>query len=290
VVVRYPREMRDSLSALEQLTLLAPNGVQLTLGQVAELTVSEGPPMLRSDNARLSNYIYVDVAGRDLGSVVAELQQAVAKHVPMPAGYALGWSGQYEALKRASERLRVVVPVTLAILFGLIYLVFRRAGEVLIIMLSLPLALVGGLWLIWLMGHAVSVATLIGFIALAGVAAEFGIIMLMFLRHAWERQLVVNPDAGSAELDAAIREGAVQRVRPKAMTVAVILAGLFPILIGGGAGSEVMQRIAAPMVGGMLSAPLLSMLVIPAAYSLLQRRRLARNSSNPVRAPSDGVA
>ncbi len=276
VVVRYPRTIRDSPAALAQLPLLAPNGVQVTLGQVAELGFSEGPPMLRSDNARLSNYVYVDVAGRDLGSVVADLQPAVAKQVPMPVGYSVSWSGQYEYLKRASERLRVVVPATLVIIFGLIYLVFRRASEAAIIMLSLPLALVGGLWLIWAMGHAVSVATLIGFIALAGVAAEFGIIMLLYLRHAWERQLEANPNAGEAELDAAIREGAVQRVRPKAMTVAVILAGLFPILIGGGAGSEVMQRIAAPMVGGMLSAPLLSMLVIPAAYRLLQRYRLRR--------------
>ena len=277
VVVRYPRTVRDSPAALAQLPLLAPSGAQLTLEQVAELGVSEGPPMLRSDNARLSNYVYVDVAGRDLGSVVADLQRAVAKQVSMPAGYAVGWSGQYEYLKRASERLRVVVPATLVIIFGLIYLVFRRASEAAIIMLSLPLALVGGLWLIWAMGHAVSVATLIGFIALAGVAAEFGIIMLLYLRHAWERQLAVNPHANEAELEAAIREGAVQRVRPKAMTVAVILAGLLPILLGGGAGSEVMQRIAAPMVGGMLSAPLLSMLVIPAAYALLQRRRLVRS-------------
>jgi Cu(I)/Ag(I) efflux system membrane protein CusA/SilA len=283
VVVRYPRTVRDSPAALAQLPVLASNGAQLTLGQVADLSVSEGPPMLRSDNARLSNYVYVDVAGRDLGSVVADLQRAVAQQVPMPAGYAVGWSGQYEYLKRASERLRVVVPATLMIIFGLIYLVFRRASEAAVIMLSLPLALVGGLWLIWAMGHAVSVATLIGFIALAGVAAEFGIIMLLYLRHAWERQLAAHPNSGEIELDAAIRAGAVQRVRPKAMTVAVILAGLLPILLGGGAGSEVMQRIAAPMVGGMLSAPLLSMLVIPAAYVLLQRRRLARGSTNPVR-------
>ena len=278
VVVRYPRTIRDSPQALAQLPLIAPGGVQLTLGQVADLAFHEGPPMLRSDNARLSTYVYVDVAGRDLGSVVADLQRAVADRVPMPSGYAVGWSGQYEYLKRASERLRVVVPATLAIIFGLIYLVFRRTSEAAIIMLSLPLALVGGLWLIWLMGHAVSVATLIGFIALAGVAAEFGIIMLLYLRHAWERQLAANPASGEVELDAAIREGAVQRVRPKAMTVAVILAGLFPILIGGGAGSEVMQRIAAPMVGGMLSAPLLSMLVIPAAYQLLRRRELRTRS------------
>jgi len=274
VVVRYPRELRDSAMSLAQLPVIAPGGVQLTLGQVADLSFTEGPPMLRSDDARLTNYIYVDVAGRDLGSVVADLQRVVAKEVLMPAGYAVGWSGQYEYLKRASERLRVVVPATLVIIFGLIYFVFRRASEALIIMLSLPFALTGGLWLIWLLGHNVSVATLIGFIALAGVAAEFGIIMLLYLRHAWEKQLSLNPHSGEAELDAAIREGAVQRVRPKAMTVAVILAGLFPILIGGGAGAEVMQRIAAPMVGGMISAPLLSMLVIPAAYQLLRRRQL----------------
>lgn len=276
VVVRYPRTDRDSLAALVQLPIVAAGGVQLTLGQVAELSLAAGPPMLKSDNGRLASYVYIDVAGRDLGSVVEDLQRIVAKDVQMPAGYSVAWSGQYEYLQRAAERLRIVVPATLVIIFGLIYLVFRRASEAAIIMLSLPFALVGGLWLIWLMGHAVSVATLIGFIALAGVAAEFGIIMLLYLRHAWERQLAVNPGSGEAELDAAIREGAVQRVRPKAMTVAVILAGLFPILIGGGAGSEVMQRIAAPMVGGMLSAPLLSMLVIPAAYQLLHRRVLAR--------------
>ena len=276
VVLRYPRTLRDSPAALAQLPLIAPSGAQLTLGQVADLHFSAGPPMLRSDDARLSTYVYVDVAGRDLGSVVGDLQKAVAKDVPMPAGYTVSWSGQYEYLQRARQRLQWVVPATLVIIFGLIFLVFRRASEAAIIMVSLPLALVGGLWLIWAMGHAVSVATLIGFIALAGVAAEFGIIMLLYLRHAWERQLADNPDAGEVELDAAIREGAVQRVRPKAMTVAVILAGLLPILVGAGVGSEIMQRTAAPMVGGMLSAPLLSMLVIPAAYRLLQRRRLMR--------------
>ena len=283
IVVRYPRTLRDSPAALAQLPLIAPGGVQLTLGQVAELSFSDGPPMLKSDNGRLASYVYVDVAGRDLGSVVKDLQRTVAQQLQLPAGYSVNWSGQYEYLQRATERLKVVVPATLVIIFGLIYLVFRRASEAAIIMLSLPFALVGGLWLIWLLGHAVSVATLIGFIALAGVAAEFGIIMLLYLRHAWERQLAVNPQSGEAELDAAIREGAVQRVRPKAMTVAVILAGLFPILVGGGAGSEVMQRIAAPMVGGMLTAPLLSMLVIPAVYRLLRRRELAHNRSGNTR-------
>ena len=291
VVLRYPREMRDSPAALATLPIIAPGGVQVTLGQVADIGYSDGPPMLRSDNARLTNYVYVDVADRDLGSVVKDLQTAVAAQVQLPAGYSVGWSGQYEYLKRASERLQVVVPATLLIIFGLIFLVFRKLAEATIIMLSLPFALVGGLWLVWLLGHDVSVATLIGFIALAGVAAEFGIIMLLYLRHAWDEQLARNPDAGFAELDEAIREGAVQRVRPKAMTVAVILAGLFPILIGSGAGSEVMQRIAAPMVGGMLSAPLLSMLVIPAAYRLLERRRIRRRASGSVAtAPHGPVA
>ena len=277
IVVRYPRTQRDSIAELAQLPLVAPNGVQLNLGQVAELAYTMGPPMLKSDNGQLTSYVYIDVTGRDLGSVVDDLRRVVAEQVQLPAGYSLAWSGQYEYLQRAAERLRIVVPATLLIVFVLIYLVFRRFGEAAIIMLSLPFALIGGLWLVWLLGHAISVATVIGFIALAGVAAEFGIIMLLYLRHAWERQLALNPDACERELDAAIREGAVQRVRPKAMTVGVILAGLLPILAGSGAGSEVMQRIAAPMVGGMLTAPLLSMLVIPVAYRWLRRRELTHS-------------
>ncbi|MCW5573493.1 MAG: efflux RND transporter permease subunit [Steroidobacteraceae bacterium] len=275
VVVRYPRAERDSVEAIRRLPIVAPGGEQLTLTQVADVVLDTGPPMFRSDNGRLASYVYVDVAGRDLGSVVADIKEATARDVPLPAGYSLAWSGQFEYLARTRERLGLVVPAVLVIIFGLICVVFRRASEATIIMLSLPFALVGGLWLVWLMGHAVSVASLIGFIALAGVAAEFGIIMLLYLRQAWERTLATHPDAGLADLDAAIMEGAVQRVRPKAMTVAVIIAGLLPILLGGGAGSEVMQRIAAPMVGGMLSAPLLSMLVIPAAYRLLRVREIA---------------
>jgi len=288
IVVRYPRGDRDSLAALRALPIVAGGGAQLTLDQIADIGLSTGPPMLKSENGQLASYVLVDVAGRDLGSVVADLQVAVTKQVTMPPGYSVGWSGQFEFLQRAVQRLKFVVPATLAIIFVLIFWVFRSAVEAALIMLSLPFAVVGGVWLIWLLGHAVSVATLIGFIALAGVAAEFGIVMLLYLRQAWDRQRALNPDAGEAELDAAIREGAVLRVRPKAMTVAVILAGLLPILLGSGAGSEVMQRIAAPMVGGMLTAPLLSMLVIPAAYRLLVRRRLAlrRNSStNPRSVP-----
>ncbi|MEZ5532801.1 MAG: CusA/CzcA family heavy metal efflux RND transporter [Steroidobacteraceae bacterium] len=279
VIVRYPRAVRDSVEAVGRLPLVAPGGAQLTLAQVADVAESTGPPMFRSDNGRLASYVYVDVSGRDLGSVVADLKVATARDVPLPPGYSIAWSGQFEYLARTRQRLVLVVPVVLAIIFGLICVVFRRVSEAAIIMLSLPFALAGGLWLVWLLGHAISVASLIGFIALAGVAAEFGIIMLLYLRQAWERALARRADAGLAELDEAIREGAVQRVRPKAMTVAVIIAGLLPILFGGGAGSEVMQRIAAPMVGGMLSAPLLSMLVIPAAYRLLRAREIARRSS-----------
>jgi Cu(I)/Ag(I) efflux system membrane protein CusA/SilA len=274
IVVRYPREQRDSLAALQTLPIVAPGGAQLTLGQIAEIRVTAGPTMLKSENGRLATYVYVDTAGRDLGDVVGELQRAIAHDVSLPAGVTLMWSGQFEYLARATQRLTYVVPVALVIIAGLIYLVFRRASETALIMLSVPLALVGGFWLIWALGHAVSVATVIGFIALGGVAAEFGVVMLLYLRHAWDRRLAVDAHADESALLAAIREGAVQRVRPKAMTVAVILAGLFPILLGHGAGSEVMQRIAAPMVGGMLTAPLLSMVVMPAAFLLMARYRL----------------
>ncbi|WP_297833983.1 CusA/CzcA family heavy metal efflux RND transporter [Thermomonas sp.] len=276
IVLRYPRAARDSLAALAQLPIVAANGAQLTLGQVADIEVVGGPPMLKSENGQLATYVYVDTAGRDLGAVVADLQRTVAREVRLPPGVTLSWSGQFEYLAQAMKRLTLVVPVVLLIVLVLIYVVFRRASEAMLIMASVPLALVGGLWLIWLLGHAVSVATMIGFIALAGVAAEFGVVMMLYLRHAWDRRMATDPHAGLAELDEAIREGAVQRVRPKAMTVAVILAGLLPILLGHGAGSEVMQRIAAPMVGGMLTAPLLSMLVLPAAFQLLMRHRLHR--------------
>jgi len=287
IVLRYPRGQRDSLAALAQLPLVAPGGVELSLGQVADLTLTPGPPMLKSENGRLVGYIFVDVAGRDLGSVVKDLQQRTAKDITLPPGYGIAWSGQYEYLARALARLQWVVPAALAIIFLLIYLVFRRFSEAAIILLSVPLALVGGLWLIWGLGHAMSIATMIGFIALGGVAAEFGVIMLLYLRHAWERRLAAGEPETLATLEAAIREGAVLRVRPKAMTVAVILAGLLPLFIGGGAGSEVMQRIAAPMIGGMVTAPLLSMLVIPAAYRLLRGRTLSRTT--PAAPPPDAA-
>ena len=270
--VRYPREVRDSLQRLRELPFVTARGAQLLLGDVARITVTEGPPMLRSENARLSGWVYVDVRGRDLQSVVTDMQAAVAKAVPLPAGYALSWSGQFEYLARAAERLKVVVPVTLAVIFVLLYLLFKSFGDAALVMAAVPFSLIGGFWLVWLLGHAVSVATVVGFIALAGLAAEFGVVMLVYLDNALKRRLAAGEALNDATLLAAIREGAVLRVRPKAMTVAVVMAGLLPILFGSGTGSEVMTRIAAPMVGGMLTAPLLSMLVMPAAWYLARRR------------------
>jgi len=269
ISVRYARELRDSVADLRDLAFVAESGAQLTLGTVAEMAIADGPPMLRSENARLSGWIYVDIRGRDLASVVKDAQRAVAQQVQLPAGVSLAWSGQFEYLERAKARMAVVVPFTLLIVFVLLYLAFRRWEEALLIMLTLPFALVGGFWLIWLLGHNLSVAGAIGFIALAGVAAEFGVVMLVYLRHAIEQR---GPGITREQLVEALDEGAVLRVRPKTMTVAVILAGLAPLLLSEGTGAEVMQRIAAPMIGGMVTAPLLSMLVIPAAYYLMRRR------------------
>jgi Cu(I)/Ag(I) efflux system membrane protein CusA/SilA len=273
ISVRYPRELRDSISDLRELPVLTASGANITLGTVARVSITDGPPMLRSENARLSGWVYVDLRGRDLQSAVEDMQSVVAREVRLPAGYSISWSGQFEYLERAKAKLKVVVPFTLLIIFVLLYLIFRRFDEAFLVLATTPFALIGGFWFIYLLGHEVSVATVVGFIALAGVAAEFGVVMLIYLRHAWDARLAIDSNAGPEWLDDAIREGAVLRVRPKAMTVSVILAGLLPIMWSHGTGSEVMQRIAAPMIGGMITAPLLSMLVIPAAYRLLRRRR-----------------
>jgi Cu(I)/Ag(I) efflux system membrane protein CusA/SilA len=270
--LRYPRELRDSMPRLRALPIVTASGQRLVLADVADLRISEGPPMLRSENARLAGFVYVDIRGRDLRGAVLDMQRAVAEQVQLPPGYSVSWSGQFEFLERATAKLKLVLPFTLLIIFVLLYLTFRRFDEALLIMATLPFALVGGIWLLWALGHNLSVASAVGFIALAGVAAEFGVIMLLYLKQAWERRLAEGRDSDADLLDA-IREGAVLRVRPKAMTVAVIVAGLLPLFWGDGTGSEVMQRIAAPMVGGMLSAPLLSMLVVPAAYRLMRRRK-----------------
>jgi len=272
--LRYPREVRDSLDGLRRLPIVTERGQRLLLSDVAEVRVSDGPPMLRSENARLSGWVYVDIRGRDLRSAVQDMQKAVADQVRLPPGYSVSWSGQFEFLERATARLKIVVPFTLLIIFVLLYLTFKRFDEALLLMGTLPFALVGGIWLLYGLGYNLSVAGAVGFIALAGVSAEFGVIMLLYLRNAWDERIELG-QTSSADLFAAIREGAVLRVRPKAMTVAVILAGLLPIMAGGGTGSEIMQRIAAPMVGGMITAPLLSMFVIPAAYLLMRRRRKA---------------
>jgi len=270
--VRYPREIRDSLENLRNLPVLTPSGQQITLGTVAAIGISDGPPMLKTENARLSGWVYVDVRDRDLASVAADLRSAVAKQIRLEPGMSIAYSGQFEYLERATQKLKLLVPATLLIIFVLLYLTFDRLDEAVLIMATLPFALVGGIWFLYLAGYNLSVAAGVGFIALAGVSAEFGVVMLLYLKQAAAERYDRAGRLDAGDLDDAIREGAVQRVRPKAMTVAVILAGLIPILFGSGTGSEVMSRIAAPMVGGMITAPLLSLFVIPAAYRLMRRR------------------
>ncbi|MDR5794235.1 efflux RND transporter permease subunit [Caballeronia sp. LZ008] len=284
--IRYPREVRDSLENLRDLPVLTDRGAQIRLGDVSDIRVADGPPMIRSENARLSGYVYVDIRNVDLQSAVQAMQHAVAEKVQLPPGYSIAWSGQFEYLERAAEKLRTVIPVTLVVIFVLLFLTFNSAADALLLMSTVPFALVGGFWLIWILGHAVSVATSVGFIALAGVAAEFGVVMLLYLKGALNRRLELGEPLTEGTLIEAIREGAVLRVRPKAMTVAVVLAGLIPSMVGHGAGSEVMQRIAAPMVGGMVTAPILSMFVIPAAWFLLQRRHLRKHARFPYVVPS----
>jgi len=283
--VRYPREVRDSVEKLRQLPMVLNSGAQIQLGDVAKLTIEDGPTMIRSEDARLAGYVYVDLRNTDLQTAVRNMQSIVAKEVVLPAGYSLSWSGQFEYLQRAEAKLKTVIPATLAIIFVLLYLTFSSVSEAVLLMLTIPFALIGGFWLIWGLGHAISVATAVGFISLAGVSAEFGVVMLMYLKEALNKRLQAGEILSNEVLLAAIREGAVQRVRPKAMTVAVILAGLLPIMLGHGTGSEVMQRIAAPMVGGMITAPLLSMLVIPVAWLLLQRRNIKRQQYLPPYSP-----
>jgi Cu(I)/Ag(I) efflux system membrane protein CusA/SilA len=292
VSVRYPRDLRSDPETIARDVLVAlSNGASVPLGQVASVRLVQGPAAIRTENAQLAAYIYVDARDRDLASYAAEAKQAVAANVSFPPGYFAVWSGQFEFYARAKQRLAVVVPLTLMVIFLLLYLNFRRLTETLIVLLSLPFALVGGLWMLWGMGFNLSVAVAVGFIALAGVAAETGVVMLIYLDHALERRREVAAREGrvltAGDLSKAIVEGAVERVRPKMMTVVAIMAGLLPILWSSGTGSEVMQRIAAPMIGGMVSSTLLTLLVIPAIYGLLKGRNLsavtrARRASTPV--------
>ncbi len=282
VTVRYPRELRSDpqLIAREVLVPIMDGGM-VPLGQLARVEIAKGAPGIRTENALLSAYIYVDIRDRDIGGYVADAKKAVAAQVKFPPGYYVTWSGQFEYMERAIEKMKVVIPVTLLTIFLLLYLNFRRLTETLIVMLSVPFALVGGIWLMWLLNYNLSVAVAVGFIALAGVAAETGVVMLIYLDHAWEaekkKSALAGRRPGAEDLYAAVMEGAVERVRPKMMTVVAIMAGLLPIMWGTGTGSEVMSRIAAPMVGGMISSTVLTLAVIPAIYALVKQWRLARD-------------
>jgi Cu(I)/Ag(I) efflux system membrane protein CusA/SilA len=268
--LRYPRHVRDSVDALNDLPVFIETGEQIRLQEVADITIKDGPDMIKTEDARLNGWVYVVIEGRDLGTYVREAQAAVAAQVDLPAGYSINWSGQYQYLLRAVERLQYIVPLTLVLIFVLLYLNFRNMTEALLVMGALPLALVGGAWLVYLLDYNMSVAVGVGFIALAGVAAEFGVVMLVYLNQAVRQR---RP-ATLHDLREAVIEGAVLRVRPKAMTVAVIFAGLLPIMLGSGTGSELMRRIAAPMIGGMITAPLVSMLVIPVVFYLWKARSI----------------
>ncbi|WP_180129332.1 efflux RND transporter permease subunit [Rhodoferax sp. BLA1] len=281
VTVRYPRELRgDPQQIAREVLVPTMDGAMIPLGQLAKVVVAKGAPGIRTENALLSAYIYVDIRDRDIGGYVHDAKKAVAEQVTFPSGYYATWSGQFENMERAIEKMKVVIPVTLLIIFLLLYLNFRRITETLIVMLSVPFALVGGIWLMWALGYNLSVAVAVGFIALAGVAAETGVIMLIYLDHAWEAIKVKCRAEGRepavGDLYEAVMEGAVERVRPKMMTVVAIMAGLLPIMWGTGTGSEVMSRIAAPMVGGMLSSTVLTLAVIPAIYALVKQWRLKR--------------
>ena len=281
VTVRYPRELRsDPQQIAREVLIPTMDGAMIPLGQVAKVVITKGAPGIRTENALLSAYIYVDIRDRDIGSYVADAKKAVAAQVQFPSGYYVTWSGQFEYMEQAIAKMKIVIPVTLLIIFLLLYLNFRRITETLIVMLSVPFALVGGVWLMWLLGYNLSVAVAVGFIALAGVAAETGVIMLIYLDHAWEaiktKCRAAGREPGVADLYEAVMEGAVERVRPKMMTVVAIMAGLLPIMWGTGTGSEVMSRIAAPMVGGMISSTVLTLAVIPAIYALVKQWRLQR--------------
>ncbi len=283
VIVRYPRELRSSPQLIAtQVLVPTMDGAMIPLGQLARVEVAKGAPSIRTENALLSAYIFVDIRDRDIGGYVRDAQRAVQEQVKFPPGYYVTWSGQFEYMERAKEKLKIVVPLTLVIIFLLLYLNFRRVTESLIVMLSVPFALVGGVWLMWLLGYNMSVAAAVGFIALAGVAAETGVVMLIYLDHALrdlrEKRAGEGGQLGISDLYDAVMTGAVERVRPKMMTVVAITAGLLPIMWSTGTGSEVMRRIAAPMVGGMISSTLLTLIVIPAIYALVKERALFRGS------------
>jgi Cu(I)/Ag(I) efflux system membrane protein CusA/SilA len=283
VTVRYPRELRSNQQQIAEAVLVpSMDGAMIPLGQLAKISISKGAPAIRTENALLSAYIFVDIHGRDIGSYVADARRAVAAQVKFPPGYYATWSGQFEYMERAAAKMKIVIPITLLIIFLLLYLNFKRITESLVVMLSVPFALVGGVWLLWLLDYNLSVAVAVGFIALAGVAAETGVVMLIYLEQAWQEIQSRCANEGHQptinDLHKAIMHGAVERVRPKMMTVVAIMAGLLPILWSSGTGSEVMRRIAAPMVGGMISSAVLTLLVIPVIYALIKQREVKRTA------------
>jgi Cu(I)/Ag(I) efflux system membrane protein CusA/SilA len=276
VNVRYPRELRDDIDELRDVPIPVPSGAQIPLGQVASVNVVRGPMSVKTENAFPVTTVFVDIETRDIGGYVAEARAAVASQLTLPPGYTLMWSGQYEFMQRVAQRLRVVVPVTIGIIFLLLYLTFRGVTESLIVMLLLPFSLVGGIWFLWLLDYNTSVAVWVGFIALAGVAAETGVVMLIYLDEAFNNRAAAGRLRSAADVAAAVREGALERLRPKMMTVLAIMAGLAPILWSRGAGADVMKRIAAPMVGGMVSATVLTLILIPAVYLIWRRWQVRR--------------
>jgi Cu(I)/Ag(I) efflux system membrane protein CusA/SilA len=272
VNIRYPREIRDSVEKLRSLPIVTPGGEQISLGEVTHIEILDGPPMIKSENARPNGWVFIDIQGTDLGSYVAEARHEVREHVDLPPGYSLSWSGRYEYMQRAKERLMLVVPLTLVVIIVLLYLSFRHIAEVAILLGTLPLAGVGGLWLLYALDYKLSVAVGVGFIAMAGLAVEFGVVMLIYLDHSLarvrrERETVDHP-LNVDEVREAVIDGALLRLRPKMMTVSTIIVGLLPVMIGAGTGSEVMRRIAAPMVGGLVTSTVLTLVVLPAAYLL----------------------
>ena len=271
VNLRYPQDWRNSITKLKELPMVVTEDTQVQLRDLADIHVVDGPPMIKSENGRLTGWVYITIEDSDIGSYVQRAKNALQQNIQLPSGYTINWAGQYQYMQRAQQRLTYVIPLTLFIICILLYLSFRTLSESLMVMLAVPLALIGGIWLLWALDFHLSIAVAVGFIALAGVAAEFGVVMIIYLREAIQRHQPQN----ETELRDAVIDGAIMRVRPKAMTAAVIIIGLMPILLGSGAGSEVMQRIAAPMIGGMITAPLVSMLLIPVMYFLWYRRQLS---------------
>ena len=279
VNVRYSRELRDNLTSLQRVLIPTPAGSQIPLSYVADIDIRKGPPVIKSENARRTAWLYVDLRGIDVGTYVKNAKKAVDEQVNFPEGYSIVWSGQYEYMQRAEKRLSMVIPITGLIILLLLYLNFKNIQESLIVLLSVPFSFVGGIWFLYILGYNLSVAVGVGFIALAGVAAETGVVMLIYLDHAYKERKSAGKMTGLKDLYEAIIVGAVERVRPKMMTVTAIMAGLLPILWGTGTGSELMKRIAAPMVGGMVSSTVLTLLVIPAIYDLWKSREVKRLSN-----------